>query len=102
MTNDPFGARRTIATPLGEREMFRIGALADVGGYGHAGIACALGVSGTAGVEDALGAFRDYLMSETLATGWETGQASPLWSEERTLDDERWTIEISRPHIQVA
>jgi isoleucyl-tRNA synthetase len=61
-----------------------------------------LGVSGTAGVEDALGAFRDYLMSETLATGWETGQASPLWSEERTLDDERWTIEISRPHIQVA
>ena len=55
-----------------------------------------LGVSGTAGVEDALGAFRDYLMSETLATGWETGQADPLWKEERALDDEGWTIEISR------
>ena len=55
-----------------------------------------LGVSGTAGVEDALGAFRDYLMSETLATGWETGQTDPLWKEERTLDDEGWTIEISR------
>jgi isoleucyl-tRNA synthetase len=55
-----------------------------------------LGVSGTAGVEDALGAFRDYLMSETLATGWETGQGDPLWKEERALDDEGWTIEISR------
>jgi aconitate hydratase len=31
MTNDPFGARRTTSTPLGEREFFHMGALADVG-----------------------------------------------------------------------
>jgi aconitate hydratase len=31
MTHDPFGARRTISTPLGDREVFHIGALADVG-----------------------------------------------------------------------
>jgi len=31
MTHDPFGARRTIATPLGEREVFRLDALADSG-----------------------------------------------------------------------
>jgi aconitate hydratase len=31
MTNDPFGARRTISTPLGEREVFDLGALTDTG-----------------------------------------------------------------------
>ena len=31
MTHDPFGAQETIATPLGEREIFRIGALDSIG-----------------------------------------------------------------------
>ena len=56
-----------------------------------------LGVSGTPSVGKALTAYRDYLMSETLASAWATGQAAPLWSEERALDGERWTIEIGRP-----
>jgi isoleucyl-tRNA synthetase len=55
-----------------------------------------LGISGSAGVEAALAEYRDYLMSETLATDWRTGQQSPDWSEERGLEDERWIIEISR------
>jgi isoleucyl-tRNA synthetase len=55
-----------------------------------------LGVSGSPGVEAALAEYRDYLMSETLATGWQTGQAAPTWREARELDDLRWTIEISR------
>lgn len=56
----------------------------------------ALGVSGSAGVEGALKEYRDYLMAETLATEWSVGQRSALYHEERTLDDENWTIEISR------
>jgi isoleucyl-tRNA synthetase len=56
----------------------------------------ALGISGSAGVEAVLAEYRDYLMSETLATDWRTGQQSPDWSEERGLEDERWIIEISR------
>jgi isoleucyl-tRNA synthetase len=55
-----------------------------------------LGVSGSSGVEAALAKYRDYLMTETLATDWLTGQGSPLYQEERKLDDENWTIEISR------
>jgi isoleucyl-tRNA synthetase len=55
-----------------------------------------LGVSGSAGVEAALAEYRDYLMSETLATEWQTGQENPDWSEARGLEDEDWTIEISR------
>ncbi len=55
-----------------------------------------LGVSGSAGVQAALDEFRDYLMSETLAVEWQTGQADPLWQEQRSLDAERWSIEISR------
>ena len=55
-----------------------------------------LGISGSEGVEAALGEYRDYLMSETLATDWQVGQVSPLWREERTLDDLGWTIELSK------
>jgi isoleucyl-tRNA synthetase len=54
-----------------------------------------LGVSGSAGVETALEKYRDYLMAETLATKWSVGQAKSLYREERTLDEENWTIEIS-------
>ena len=55
-----------------------------------------LGVSGSKNVEDALLEHRDYVMSETLATHWTVGQVEPLYKAERELDDDRWTIEISR------
>ena len=54
-----------------------------------------LGVSGTAGVEKALAVHRDYLMAEALAVEWQVGQTEPRFSEERSLDDEKWQIEIS-------
>jgi isoleucyl-tRNA synthetase len=55
-----------------------------------------LGVSGSAGVEKALLAHRDYLMSETLATEWSVDQADPLFSIDRNLDNESWKIEITK------
>jgi isoleucyl-tRNA synthetase len=55
-----------------------------------------LGVSGSAGVEDSLAEYRDYLMSETLAIDWSIGQGDALFKETRSLDDHEWTIEISR------
>jgi isoleucyl-tRNA synthetase len=55
-----------------------------------------LGVSGTPAVESSLAEYRDYLMSETLATDWAIDQTDPLYRESRTLDDDEWTIEISR------
>jgi isoleucyl-tRNA synthetase len=55
-----------------------------------------LGISGSAGVEKALAAHRDYIMAETLATDWAVAQTDPLFSIERELGDERWTIEFSK------
>ena len=55
-----------------------------------------LGVSGSAGVEKALAAHRDYIMAETLATEWSTGQKDPLFSIEKQMADENWTIEITK------
>jgi isoleucyl-tRNA synthetase len=55
-----------------------------------------LGVSGSAAVEAALEKYQDYLMAETLATAWSVGQRDSLHREQRTLDEENWTIEISR------
>jgi isoleucyl-tRNA synthetase len=55
-----------------------------------------LGVSGSAGIERALAKHRDYIMSETLATNWETGQAQPLHGDRRELGDEHWTLEFSK------
>jgi isoleucyl-tRNA synthetase len=55
-----------------------------------------LGVSGSVGVETALQEYKNYLMSETLATEWEVGQDDPLFLENRTLDQEGWTIEITK------
>jgi len=55
-----------------------------------------LGVSGSKGVEEALQEFKDYLMSETLATEWQIGQDDPIFSDERTLDRENWKIEITK------
>jgi isoleucyl-tRNA synthetase len=55
-----------------------------------------LGVRGSAAIEAALEAHRDYVMSETLATDWRTNQDDPLYAGERELGDERWSIEITR------
>jgi isoleucyl-tRNA synthetase len=55
-----------------------------------------LGVSGSAGVEKALSSHRDYVMAETLATDWSTGQSDSLFSIERELGNDRWTIEITK------
>jgi hypothetical protein len=40
--------------------------------------------------------YRDYLMLETLATEWETEQTAPLFTDERGLGDDQWTIKISK------
>ncbi|MDX1509344.1 MAG: class I tRNA ligase family protein, partial [Woeseiaceae bacterium] len=55
-----------------------------------------LGVSGSAAIEKALEAHRDYVMNETLATGWSVGQSDPLYTDERTLDDKNWVIEFRK------
>ncbi len=55
-----------------------------------------LGVSGSEGIERALAKHRGYIMSETLATEWETGQAQPLHSAQRELADEHWTLEFRK------
>ncbi|MEL7449078.1 MAG: isoleucine--tRNA ligase [Pseudomonadota bacterium] len=55
-----------------------------------------LGVSGSAAVERAIGAHRDYVMAETLATGWECGQNEPLFSLDRELGDEKWRLEFRK------
>ena len=55
-----------------------------------------LGISGSTGVEAALARFREHLMAETLAVGWQVGQAAPLLREHRTLDSEAWEIELDR------
>jgi isoleucyl-tRNA synthetase len=55
-----------------------------------------LGVSGSEGIERALARHRDYIMSETLATGWETGQAKALHNDRRELGDDHWTLEFRK------
>jgi isoleucyl-tRNA synthetase len=55
-----------------------------------------LGVTGSGGIETALARHRDYVMSETLATDWETGQAQPLHSGRRELGEEHWTLEFRK------
>jgi len=55
-----------------------------------------LGVSGSGGVETALGQHREYIMSETLATAWETGQGEALYSDTRELSDEHWKLEFRK------
>ena len=55
-----------------------------------------LGISGSAGVLAALEEHRPYLMAETLAVEWAIGQAKPLFREQRSLEEETWTIEFSK------
>jgi len=54
-----------------------------------------LGISGSDAVEKALEKHRDYVMNETLATTWKTGQSNALFSESRELGEDHWAIEIS-------
>jgi isoleucyl-tRNA synthetase len=54
-----------------------------------------LGVSGTDAVEKAIAEYRDYIMSETLATSWEVGQKDSRYTGEKELGEDRWTIEIT-------
>jgi len=55
-----------------------------------------LGVSGSRDIETALGAHRDYLMTETLAVEWQVGQSDALYADRRELGDEHWTLEITK------
>ena len=55
-----------------------------------------LGVTGSRGVETALAEYRDYLMTETLASDWQPEQASPLYEESKSLGDESWRIVFSK------
>ena len=55
-----------------------------------------LGISGSSGVEKALAAHRDYVMTETLATDWATDQADALFTIERDLGDEKWRVEFRK------
>jgi isoleucyl-tRNA synthetase len=55
-----------------------------------------LGISGSRGVETALRTYKDYVMNETLATAWETGQSNPLYAADRELGEEHWTIEFHK------
>ena len=55
-----------------------------------------LGISGSEAVEKALIVHRHYIMSETLTTNWEVGQADALFTEQRELGEESWTIELRK------
>jgi len=55
-----------------------------------------LGVTGTAAVERSLAAHRDYLMAETLASGWSVSQDDPLFRGERDLGENAWQIEFDK------
>ena len=55
-----------------------------------------LGVAGTAAVEKALKQHREYVMAETLATDWSVGQPDALFTLEKSVDDQSWTIEINK------
>jgi hypothetical protein len=35
-------------------------------------------------------------MSETLATGWETGQDEALYTDTRVVGEEHWTLEFRK------
>ena len=55
-----------------------------------------LGVSGSEGVSAALAEHRDYVMAETLATEWAVGQPDALFSIDRELGEENWTVEFKK------
>ena len=53
-------------------------------------------VYGSDAIEKALAKHQDYVMTETLAVDWAVGQSDALFSSEKSLGDEQWTIEISK------
>ena len=55
-----------------------------------------LGVSGSEGISAALAEHRDYVMAETLATEWAVGQPDALFSIDRELGEENWTVEVKK------
>ena len=55
-----------------------------------------LRIEGSSDVAAALDAHRDYVMEETLATGWGEACWSPAYSIEHTLAAGRWTIGLAR------
>ena len=56
-----------------------------------------LGVSGSTAIETALKKHRDYVMNETLALDWQTGQGNEaLYRDERRLGDENWVLEFRK------
>jgi isoleucyl-tRNA synthetase len=55
-----------------------------------------LGVSGSAAIEQALAQHRDYVMNETLAVEWQTTQTDALYSDERSLADDSWTLQFKK------
>lgn len=55
-----------------------------------------LRVDGGGRVKAALDTYRDYLMSETLAVEWGGDDFAGDFTSERSLDDESWTIRLSR------
>ncbi|MGI9222381.1 MAG: DUF5915 domain-containing protein, partial [Woeseiaceae bacterium] len=55
-----------------------------------------LGVSGSAAVQKALSAHRDYVLAETLAVEWAVDQADALFVADGSLGDDHWKIEISK------
>jgi isoleucyl-tRNA synthetase len=55
-----------------------------------------LGVSGSDAIAKALAGHRDYVMAETLAVEWETGQNDALFSATRELGEDHWTLEFRK------
>ena len=60
-----------------------------------------LRIDGSAEVAAALDAHRDYVMEETLATGWGAADWPPAYSVEHTLGAERWTIGLARAEARL-
>ena len=55
-----------------------------------------LRIEGTPDVAAALDVHRDYVMEETLATGWGSANWSPAYSVEHSLGGGRWVIGLER------
>ena len=55
-----------------------------------------LGISGSEIVESVVDGYREFIMTETLATKWQTEIEKPIVYEENSLDDASWLIEISK------
>ena len=53
-----------------------------------------LGISGSELVESALSKYKEFLMTETLAIKWQIGINNPLFTENNSLDEELWLIEL--------